>query len=361
MKRIVTDKTNEYRKIISTISVVILMGVITLGSVILAGCNSKKKAPTEIKIGVSVHDDSDIFVNSITKYMKEWCKEKEKETGIKLTIDVVSAMGSQLTQNDQVEKFIAKGYDVLCVNLVDRTDATLIIDNAMDADVPVVFFNRELVEEDLDRWDKLYYVGGVAEQSGRLQAQIIIDALSDKDEFNKYDVNHNDTIQYVILEGETRHQDAIMRTKVVTEELKNAGFSIEKLGDEYANWDRDQAKTKMLSLISKYPFQIEMVIANNDEMAIGAIEALEESNYPIDAYVVGIDGTQQGLEAIRSRRMDGSVYNDALGQSNAIMEIAYALSLDDEIPEDIALTFGKYVYLPYSIITYDNVQEYISL
>ena len=95
-------------------------------------------------------------------YLKEWSVEKEKETGTLITLDVVSAGGSQLTQNDQVERFADRGYDAVCVNLVDRTDATVIIDKARNADMPIVFFNRELVEEDLERWDKLYYVGAIA-------------------------------------------------------------------------------------------------------------------------------------------------------------------------------------------------------
>lgn len=327
---------------------------------LLVGCSSRsEEAIKEIKIGVSLHNDTEMFVASIVRNMKEWCRNKEKETGIKVTLDVVSAKESQLVQNDDVEDFIARGYDIICVNLVDRSDATLIIDRAMEADIPIVFFNRELVEEDLDRWDKLYYVGAAAEQSGRMQAEIIIDKLSDKEEFDKYDVNHNGTIQYVMLEGETGHQDTIIRTRVVTSDLQSAGFSLEKLADEYANWSRDQAKTKMKYLIEKYPFQIEMIIANNDEMALGAIEALEEMKYPIDPLVIGVDGMEAGVEAIRVGRLDGSVYNDAKAQAEMIMEMAYALARGENIPSDITLYFGKYAYSQHSKITYDNVQDYI--
>lgn len=320
---------------------------------------SKKSTTREIKIGVCLHSDTETFISSILKNMQEWCRNKEKETGIRLNLYVVSAKDSQLAQNDQVEECIASGCDVICVNLVDRSDATIIIDKAMEADIPIVFFNRELVEEDLDRWDKLYYVGAAAEQSGRLQGEIIIDKLSDPEVFDKVDVNHNGTIQYVMLEGETRHQDAIIRTRVVTSDILSAGFSLEKLGDEYANWSRDQARTKMKYLLEKYPFQIEMIIANNDEMALGAVEALAEAKYPIDPLIFGIDGTEEGLEAVRVGKLDGSVYNDAKGQAETIMKMAYALARNEDIPEEITLYFGKFAYLPYSKITYDNVQDYI--
>lgn len=331
-------------------------------SVFIGGCASDAPAPVrEIKIAVLTYDEYDTFINSVTKNMIWWCRQKEKETGIRITIDVVGAKKSQLTQNDQARDFIAEDYDVLCVNLVDRTDASGIIDKAMESDTPVIFFNREPVSEDLYRWDKLYYVGAIASQSGELQAKIITDALSDPKKFSEIDVNGNGTIQYVILEGEAGHQDSIVRTKVCTASVVNAGYNLEKLGDEYANWDRDQARTKMKELTDRYPFQIEMVIANNDDMALGAMDALAECDYPLDPFVVGINGTADALEAIRTMKLDGSVYNDAKGQGETIMKMAYSLGMDGRIPDDIEFTFDKYVFTPYSIITYDNVQEYLSV
>ncbi|MCR5688068.1 MAG: galactose ABC transporter substrate-binding protein [Lachnospiraceae bacterium] len=336
------------------------ISVILILSVLLAGCAGKRdNVQQEIRIAVLMYDDYDTFVNSMTKHMTKWCRQQERKDGIRITLDIVGAKKSQLTQNDQAQKFISGGYDVLCVNLVDRTDATVIIDKAMASDTPVIFFNREPVEEDLLRWDKLYYVGAIARQSGELQAKIIIDALSDPEKYDTIDVNHNGTIQYVILEGEAGHQDDIVRTNVCTSELINAGFSLEKLGDEYANWDRDQARTKMCELIDRYPFQIEMVIANNDDMALGAIDAIEEKDYILDPFVVGINGTEDALEAIRTMKLDGSVYNDSKGQAENIMEMAYALGKGEAIPPTVELTFDKYVFRPYSIITYDNVQKYL--
>lgn len=334
--------------------------IILAAAFFLTGCTAQTTPKSEeIKIAVLTYDEYDTLINSLTKYMTKWARQKEREMGVRITVDVVGAKKSQLTQNDQAQKFIAANYDVLVVNLVDRTDATVIIDKAMASDTPVIFFNREPVEEDLSRWDKLYYVGALARQSGELQAQIIIDALSDPEKMSQIDVNNNGTIQYVMIEGEAGHQDTLVRTNVCTTELMNAGFSLEKLGDEYANWDRDQARTKMRELIDRYPFQIEMVIANNDDMALGALDALEERDYPLDPFVVGINGTEDGLEAVRTMKLDGSVFNDTKGQAETIMEMAYALSNGEPIPDSIELTFEKYVFKPYSIITYDNVQKYL--
>ena len=342
-------------------SLIKYVAILLILSLTFCGCEGSTASPAKvIKIAVLTYDEYDTLIDAMTKHMTKWCRQKEKEDNIRIVLDIVGAKKSQLTQNDQARKFIAGGYDVLCVNLVDRTDATVIIDRAMASDTPVIFFNREPVEEDLSRWDKLYYVGAIARQSGELQAKIIIDALSDPDKFSQIDVNGNGTIQYVILEGEAGHQDTLVRTNVCTTELINAGFSLEKLGDEYANWDRDQARSKMLELTDRYPFQIEMVIANNDDMALGAIDAIDECDYPLDPFVVGINGTEDALEAIRTMKLDGSVFNDSKGQSEMIMEMAYALGRGSEIPETVELTFDKYVFRPYSIITYDNVQMYLN-
>ncbi|SCY80558.1 methyl-galactoside transport system substrate-binding protein [Lachnospiraceae bacterium XBB2008] len=338
-----------------------LMIVLSAASACLGGCGTPAQpAVREVKIAVLTYDDYDTFVNSVTRHMTRWCRQKEKEDDVRITIDIVGAKKSQLTQNDQARNYIQDNYDVLCVNLVDRTDASGIIDKAVASGTPVIFFNREPVSEDLYRWDQLYYVGAIPSQSGELQARIITDALSDPDKFDGIDVNDNGTIQYVMLEGEAGHQDSLVRTSVCTNSIVNAGFSLEKLGDEYANWDRDQARAKMKELIDRYPFQIEMVIANNDDMALGALDALTECDYPLDPFVVGINGTPEALEAVRTMKMDGSVYNDAKSQGETIMEMAYALGQGLPVPDTVELTFDKYVFTPYSIITYDNVQEYLN-
>ena len=87
-------------------------------------------------------------------------------------MEVYNASQSQATQNNQVEAMAQDGCDIICVNLVDRTDPTTVIDLAEKNDIPVIFFNRELVEEDLERWDKLYYVGAKAFESGMMEGQI---------------------------------------------------------------------------------------------------------------------------------------------------------------------------------------------
>lgn len=334
-------------------------------ALILSGCktipgNRKESTKDSVRIGISIYDGYDTFIDDMVKEISDYSKKKEKETGITILLDVVSANGSQLNQNDQVAKFIDKKYDVVAVNLVDRTDATVIIDKAKNASVPVVFFNREPVIEDLNRWDGLFYIGANAEQSGMLQAEIVNKALGNPIRYKEIDKNGDGIIQYIILEGETGHQDALIRTQVSIEGIQKAGFLIERLGDEIANWNRSQAMSKMNLLLEEYPTEIEMVLANDDDMALGAIDAYDSRDLELPL-IVGINGTDEALEAIKMKRMEGTVYNDAKGQAEAILEHALNLATSDNVSSLYSFDENRALYVDYKLIEYENVQEFVRL
>lgn len=133
----------------------------------LGGCAGKKKDTVQtVKIGLTLYDQYDTFISELVSWFNASASALEEETGTAINVEVVDAAGSQTTQNEQVKSLIEKGCDVICVNLVDRTEPTTITDMAEKNDVPIIFFNRELVAEDLERWEKLYYVGADAFGSG---------------------------------------------------------------------------------------------------------------------------------------------------------------------------------------------------
>lgn len=339
---------------------IIIINILIVSLMLLAGCGEQKDAKSNtLKVGVTMYDEYDPFTNTIANEITNNLTAIGAENGINVTCDILSAGKSQLMQNDQVQDFIRKKYDVICINLVDRTDAMSIIDIVKNADVPVVFFNRELVEEDLSRWNKLYYVGANAEESGRMQAQIVIDALSDSNRKKECDFSGDGIIQYVMLEGEPNHQDALMRTKVSVEEIKKAGFEMDKLRDEIANWNREQAATKMSSILSGYPWQVELVLANDDNIALGALDALINKGISRHPIIVGVNGEKEVLQAIKDGKIEGTVYNNAYAQGEQIARMAYALGRDEAFSEDIQLVDDKYVFIPYEIINKDNVDLYM--
>lgn len=316
---------------------------------LLAGCGQREEAKEKksMRIGVSLYRGDDTFINNIRGELEAAAKKYERETGVKVVLDIQDAKSSQNTQNNQVERFISLGCDVLCINPVDRTNASVMIDKAMAAQVPVVFFNRKPVEEDMNRWDKLYYVGAEPKESAVLQGTIIVNSYQ-KDP-GILDSNGDGVVSYVMLEGENSHQDSLIRTEWSIQTLKDADVPIEKITGGIANWEHSQASAMMEQWLEKYPEQIELVISNNDDMALGAIDAMERAGVS-GIYVVGIDGTTPGLDAIRNGKLMGTVSSDKERYAGVIFAIAADQALGVEIREDINLESGKYYSCPQKII-----------
>lgn len=291
----------------------------------------------------------------MTKFT-EYAEDKEEATGVAINVEVMDASQSQLTQNEQVKSLIEKGCDVICVNLVDRTEPTTITDLAENKQVPIIFFNRELVAEDLERWSELYYVGADALQSGVLEGELAANAFKTN---AKMDKNGDGICQYVVLEGEAGHQDSIVRTEHSVNTLIENGVEAEKLGYAMANWNRAQAQTKTAALLTQFSGKIELIIANNDDMALGAIDALRDSQIPREDWpgVVGIDGTNAGLLAVENGEMLGTVYNDKEGQAREMLNLAFAIATNGD-KDSIPLIDGKYVRTPYHKVTQENVEDY---
>ena len=291
----------------------------------------------------------------MTKFT-EYAADKEEATGVAINVEVMDASQSQLTQNEQVKSLIEKGCDVICVNLVDRTEPTTITDLAENKQVPIIFFNRELVAEDLERWSELYYVGADALQSGVLEGELAANAFKTN---AKMDKNGDGICQYVVLEGEAGHQDSIVRPEYSVNTLIENGVEAEKLGYAMANWNRAQAQTKTAALLTQFSGKIELIIANNDDMALGAIDALRDSQIPREDWpgVVGIDGTDAGLLAVENGEMLGTVYNDKEGQAREMLNLAFAIATNGD-KDSIPLIDGKYVRTPYHKVTQENVEDY---
>lgn len=322
----------------------------------LCGCEKQQSAAkNKLYVGITYYNQSDTFLSQLNICIREQLDQLENDD-FEIIIAVRDAAGSQRTQDDQVKELIDAGCNILFINLVDRTDPSEIIDIAKENNVPIIFFNREPVAEDMMRWDGLYYVGADAKQSGTLQGELAVDAiLAD----SRIDRNKDGKIQYVVLEGEPGHQDAIIRTESAVNTLKDNGIQLEKLGYGIANWNRAQAQNRMMQIIGQHQNEIELVLANNDDMALGAIDAYKKLNYTESALPLffGIDGTDVGLQAVTDSELAGTVYNDKEGQATAMAKLAVAIISGDGL-EEIEFQNEKYIYLPYFKVTIDNVDDF---
>ena len=277
---------------------------------LFTGCENRDPEKTEtVRVGVAIYQQNDTFISNVVQEMERLAREKEGESLLKINLSIADGQSNQTLQMEQVDRFLDWGCDVLCVNMVDRTAAAVIVDKAEEAGVPVIFFNRQPVEEDLQRWEKAYYVGPRGEQSGIFQGQIVWEQWQEDRE--RVDRNGDGVLQYVMLEGEPSHQDALLRTEYSIKTLTNAGVLVEKLASDTANWNRGQAAAKMSQWHQEFGSQIEAVFANNDDMALGAIDVLLEAGVAPEEMpvIVGVDATAPALEAMAAGTLSGTVQN----------------------------------------------------
>ena len=308
----------------------------TIGSavLVLSGCSGKSdQTEKTLRVGVITYTQDDPFINGLTDELKAQLKAMENKER-RIIVSTKSGNDDQQEQNEKVEEMIDAGCDVLCINLVDRTAPSRIIRMARNEDIPVIFFNREPVREDLMQWEKLYYVGCDAEQSGIMQGEIAAEYINSHPEVDK---NKDGKIQYVLLEGEAGHQDAISRTEYSVKTLMKKDVILEKLSYQLADWNRGQAENRMNRLISQYGKKIELVMSNNDEMALGAVEAIGSRKI----VVVGFDATDDAQAAVKAGKMAATVAQkpDLMGATavETAQKILNGETVDKEIPVEVEL------------------------
>lgn len=330
--------------------IVCLIAALTL-LLALPACRADTGVGRTLRVGVALYQQEDTFIETVTRELQRAALETGDGQGIKINLYIADGKESQATQNEQVDRFLERGYDVICVNVVDRTAAAVIIDKAQAADVPVIFFNREPVEEDLRRWQHAYYVGLPAGDAGVLQGELVLDAWQSRR--NELDRNGDGVLQYVMLEGEPGHQDALLRTEYSISTLIKAGVSTEKLASAAANWQRGQAGIRMRQWLREFGDAIEVVFANNDDMALGAIDTCTEAGLGKSSlpFIVGVDATPPAMEALREGTLEGTVRNDAVGLAESLISMAVSLSSDGTPPQGMEVTDGSYVWLRYEAVT----------
>lgn len=320
----------------------------------LMGCEVKK-----FEVPLLIYDMQDAYMFDFEQKIQQ-----AKDDAFILT--TVDGQNSQIIQNEDIDKWINAEVPLLIINPVDRLSVYSIIEKAKKSGTKIIFFNREPLAQDMALYDSVYYVGADAAESARIQAEIIMELFGNDPQLNKFDKNGDGIIQAVILKGEQGHQDAEARTKVVVETLIQAGYRVEVLDISIANFDRQTGKTAMDGLIATHGQNIEVVISNNDAMALGAIESLTEKGYFIDTDkngkidrasevwipVVGIDGLDFAMEQIDAGYLYGTVFNDSQNMAEAIVELANLLINGEDVSNlSFTITNGKYIWISYKKIT----------
>ncbi|MDO2949144.1 galactose/glucose ABC transporter substrate-binding protein MglB [Aeromonas simiae] len=327
------------------------MKKLTAVAALLMGMTSASAALAETTLGFTVYKYDDNFMSVVRKAIE---KEAAAYPDVKLLMN--DSQNDQSKQNDQVDVLMAKGVKALAINLVDPAAASVVIEKARVDGIPVVFYNKEPSAADLASYDKAYYVGTDSKESGIIQGQLIAKHWKAHPE---WDLNKDGQIQFVLLKGEPGHPDAEARTTYVIKTLSDGGIKTEQLHLDTGMWDTAMAKDKMDAWISgPNANKIEVVIANNDAMAMGAIESLKaagKSSLP----VFGVDALPEALALVDSGAMAGTVLNDAGNQAKATFELTKNLAEGKAAGEGTQWKIvDKVVRVPYVGVDKANLAQF---
>lgn len=308
-----------------------------------------------ITIGANIYSFADNFMNGV---MKPELERYAEERGV--NIEIVDSEGQQARLNDQVDVFITRGVDVLAINLVDPASARSIIEKAQSAGIPLVLFNKEATEAGaMQIYDDVWYVGTQSRDAGIIQGQMMV---ADWQANPEWDLNGDGVVQYVLLKGEPGHPDAEARTEWSVRAFADAGIEVEELALEAdPNWSTQHGADRMAAWItSSFGDEIELVIANNDGMAFGAITAMAAAGVSIPIY--GVDALDQALSHIADGEMNGTVLNDGVNQARATLDLAINAAMGNPVTQGTSWTLetdgSKAVRVPYVAVTPENYEDF---
>ena len=295
-------------------------------------------------VGVCIYKFDDAFMTTYRNSLEKILKDKGYE------VTVVDGNNDQAKQNEQINTFITQGVDALIINPVMTSAADQIIATVKGADIPTVLINREPTAEQMAAYEKLVYVGCDAAQSGTFQGELILDTP------NKGDINGDGKVSYIMIQGDPENIDAQLRTEYSVQALKDAGIEVEQLNLTRGDWDREKGQTICANDLAQFGDKIEVVFCNNDDMAIGALQAIQSAGRKVneDIYLVGVDALDAALNEVQAGNMTGTVLNDANGQA------ASAVAEMEKLLGGATYTSGNQsVYVDYVKVTPENVGDFM--
>lgn len=314
----------------------IMLAVLLMAGALTACGGSSNGSKGEVS--VLYYTFSDTYISSVRSAMDKLLKD----AGVKF--NDYDANGNQTQQTEQVDVAIAKGSSALIVNVVDTGSndaAQTIVNKAKAANIPVIFFNRSVDETVVKSYDKCVFVGTDYEMAGHMQGEMIGKYIVEN--FGKLDLNGDGKISYVMFKGQEGNLEAIARTKYGVEDCNkrltaagkpelsfyDASNSDKYLVDQDGQWSSAAATNYMSTILAQYSEannnMVELVIANNDDMALGAISALQAAGYNTGSGKVipifGVDATDAGKSAIKSGAMTGTIRQDGDGMASTIFTV----------------------------------------
>jgi inositol transport system substrate-binding protein len=289
-------------------------------------------------IGVSMARFDDNFLTVLRNGIQSYADENG------VSVQIEDAQNDVAKQLDQINNFIASGVDAIIVNPVDTSATQAMSDAAAAAGVPLVYVNRQPINVDTLP-DNQAFVASNEVDSGTLETIEVCAQLK---------AAGKDTANVYVMMGELSNQAAVQRTADI-HDVMAAGTCVVELNiiaEQTANWSRDEAQNLMTNWLSTGA-EFDGLIANNDEMAIGAIQAMKAAGIDMASVVVGgVDATQDALAAMQAGDLDVTVFQDAAGQGSGAVDAAVKLAAGEAVEQK--------VYIPFQLVTPANVADYLA-
>ena len=291
----------------------------------LTACSTSQKSD-KVKIGVTLMDFSTEFGIGLKDYMTA---KADAMGDVELT--VVDAGGDAAKQLQQVETFISQKVDAIIMQPQEQEACSPAIEKAKAAGIPIINCNSlTITEPDA-------YVGSNDSESAEIAMTYIAEQLGGKG-------------NVLMMHGHPGQTAEVKRTEGAMDILaQNPDMTL--LDEQTADWDRAEAMTLMENWIQAYGDQINAVFCQNDEMALGALNALVQAGKKDNVLVVGVDAIDDALQSVKDGKMDATVYQDCKGQAEGAIEAAYKLAKGESVEKEILI--------PFILVTTENVDEYL--
>jgi len=288
------------------------------------GSEGKEK---QIHIGVAAAKFDDKWMS----YMHDGMRAAAEELGVKLTM--VDGKDDPAVQQGQIDTLITQGVDAIVIVPVDQSAIGPLLDETEKAGIPLIAVNRAPGEPNLSRLAT--YVGSDSLYAGTVQMLEVVKLLGEKGDC-------------VVMHGGYGHEAQVNRTQG-NHDVADKYPGINIVREDTASWDRAKGLELMENWIQA-GFHIDAVVANNDEMAIGAIMALEQVGMLDDVIVAGVDATPDALQYMESGKLNVTVFQDAYGQGRGGVEAAVKAAKGEDLP--------KFINVPYELVTPENLDVY---
>jgi len=305
-------------------------------AVLLAACAAPAAQPTEpasggggdkITIGVTMKFD-DLWLTTLRDAMSEYAATQPD-----VELVMVDSKEDVATQLAQVENFVTQKVDAIVVIAANTDAADPMTKAAQDAGIPLLYVNR--LPSNLP--EGISYVGSESIQAGIMQAEWIAEQLGGKG-------------NVVIMNGDLAQEAAQKRTE--GEKQVFAKYpDIKIIREDTGNWSRDQGLALMENWLASGD-QIDAVASNNDEMAIGAIQAIDAAGKLGEIIVGGVDASPDALQEMDKKRLNVTVFQNAKGQGEGGIKVAIALAKGESVE--------KYTWIPFELVTPENYKNYMN-